>query len=150
MNSIANDMKTPFGYFSKLFFLCTTWQGDSPVLSESSGPRKCILFAYRVFLFSLPGCVLHWGAFQVVPVEKNPLANAGDVRDANSIPGLGRCFIGISRGGDKLGVAKWCSLLLCLLQSLKAPRSEMDSFWAPSWNPALWVTPLNSPKARKK
>ena len=64
----------------------------------------------------------------MVPVEKNPLANSGDVRDANSIPGFGRCFIGISRGGDKLGVAKWCSLLLCLLQSLKAPRSETDSF----------------------
>ena len=29
-------------------------------------------------------------ASQVVPVLKNPLANAGDVRDAGSIPGLGR------------------------------------------------------------
>ena len=28
--------------------------------------------------------------FQVVPVVKNLLANAGDVRDAGSIPGLGR------------------------------------------------------------
>lgn len=47
-------------------------------------------------------------------------------------------------------VANWCSLFFCLLQSLRVPLSEMDSFWAPSWNPALWVTPLNSPKARKK
>ena len=150
MNSIANNMKTPFGYFSKLFFPCATQQGDSPFLSESSGPRNCILFAYRIFLFSLPGCVLHWGAFQVMLVVKNPLANAGNVRDVNSVPGFGKCFIEISRGGDKLGVAKWCSLFLCLLQSLRDPHSEMDSFWAPSWNPALWVTPLNSPKARKK
>ena len=30
------------------------------------------------------------GAFQVVPVVKNLPANAGDVRDAGSIPGLGR------------------------------------------------------------
>ena len=28
--------------------------------------------------------------FQVVPVVKNPPANAGDVRDLGSIPGLGR------------------------------------------------------------
>ena len=29
-------------------------------------------------------------ASQVAPVVKNPLANAGDVRDAGLIPGLGR------------------------------------------------------------
>ena len=150
MNSIANNMKTLFGYFSKSFFPCATQQDDSPFLSESSGPQNCILLAYRVFLFSLPGCVLHWGAFPVVLVVKNQLANAGNLRDANSVPGFGRCFIGISRGGDKLGVAKWCFLFLCLLRCLRASRSEMNSFWAPSWNPALWVTPLNSPKARKK
>ena len=34
------------------------------------------------------------GASQVVLVVKNPPANAGDLRDAGSIPGLGR-----SRGG---------------------------------------------------
>ena len=32
------------------------------------------------------------GASQVVPVVKNLLANAGDIRDAGSIPGLGRCL----------------------------------------------------------
>ena len=30
------------------------------------------------------------GASQVAPVVKNPLADAGDIRDASSIPGLGR------------------------------------------------------------
>ena len=32
---------------------------------------------------------IHWG-FQVVLVVKNPPANAGDIRDAGSIPGSGR------------------------------------------------------------
>ena len=32
-----------------------------------------------------------WRASQVVPVVKNPLANAGDVREVGLIPGLGRC-----------------------------------------------------------
>ena len=32
----------------------------------------------------------HLGAAQVVLVVKNPPANAGDIRDAGSIPGLGR------------------------------------------------------------
>ena len=36
-------------------------------------------------------------ASQVVPVVKNPAANAGDVRDACSIPGLGRS-LGIGNG----------------------------------------------------
>ena len=31
------------------------------------------------------------GAFQVAPVEKNPLANAGDISDVGWIPGSGRC-----------------------------------------------------------
>ena len=31
-----------------------------------------------------------FGASQVAPVVKNPPANAGDVRDLGSIPGLGR------------------------------------------------------------
>ena len=30
------------------------------------------------------------GAFQVALVVKNPPVNAGDVRDTNSVPGLGR------------------------------------------------------------
>ena len=31
-----------------------------------------------------------WGASKVVPVVKNPPVNAGDMRDAGSIPGSGR------------------------------------------------------------
>ena len=31
------------------------------------------------------------GASQVAPVVKNPLADAGDIRDTGSIPGSGRC-----------------------------------------------------------
>ena len=38
------------------------------------------------FLTRAPGCL----ASQVALVVKNPSANAGDVRDANSIPGSGR------------------------------------------------------------
>ena len=34
------------------------------------------------------------GASQVVLVVKNPPANAGDIRDAGSIPGLGRSLGG--------------------------------------------------------
>ena len=33
------------------------------------------------------------GASQVALVVKNPPANAGDVRDAGSIPGWGRAFV---------------------------------------------------------
>ena len=33
--------------------------------------------------------MLSW-ASQVMPVLKNPPANAGDIKDASSIPGLGR------------------------------------------------------------
>ena len=35
------------------------------------------------------GEIVHW-ASQVVLVLKNPLANAGDIRDVSLIPGLGR------------------------------------------------------------
>ena len=44
-------------------------------------------------------------ASQVAPVVKNPLANAGDVRDAGLIPGLGR-----SPGegnGNPLSILAW-------------------------------------------
>ena len=40
-----------------------------------------------IFIQSL----LYGGASQVVLVLKNPPANAGDIRDASSTPGLGRC-----------------------------------------------------------
>ena len=43
----------------------------------------------------LPYCPIR--ASQVLPVVKNPAANAGDVRDACSIPGLGRS-LGIGNG----------------------------------------------------
>ena len=35
-------------------------------------------------------CNIIWGTSQLVPMVKNPPANAGDLRDAGSIPGLGR------------------------------------------------------------
>ena len=35
------------------------------------------------------------GAFQVVLVVKKPSANIGDIRDAGSIPGLGRSLEGV-------------------------------------------------------
>ena len=56
--------------------------------------RKAILQSYRI-LFSghqfckTSNCTLRW-ASQVVLVVKNPPANAGDVRDMGSIPGLER------------------------------------------------------------
>ena len=45
------------------------------------------------------------GAFQVVLVVKNPLANAGDIRDTGSIPGLGR-----STGGGHGNPLQYCCL----------------------------------------
>ena len=39
---------------------------------------------------SSPFATLNQGASQVVLVVKNPLANAGDIRDMGSIPGLRR------------------------------------------------------------
>ena len=39
---------------------------------------------------ALWSCIASSGASQAVPVVKNPPANAGDARDAISIPGLGR------------------------------------------------------------
>ena len=38
----------------------------------------------------MPFAVLDLGASQVVLVVKNPPANAGDIRDVGSVPGLGR------------------------------------------------------------
>ena len=43
----------------------------------------------------MPGCGLN-RAFQVARVVKNPLANAGDIREAGSIPGSER-----SPGGER-------------------------------------------------
>ena len=45
---------------------------------------------YPFFFFFLVEVLLIWGASQVARVVKNPPANAGDVRDAGSIPGWGR------------------------------------------------------------
>ena len=44
-------------------------------------------------------------ASQVVLVVKNPLANAGDIRDACLIPGLGR-----SPGGENGNTLQYCFL----------------------------------------
>ena len=61
------------------------------------------------------------GASQVALVVKNPLANARDIRDVGSIPGLGR-----SPGGG-IGYplqCSWASLVTQLVKNL----------------PAVWVT----------
>ena len=52
----------------------------------------------------MPGCGLN-RAFQVALVVKNPLANAGDIREAGSIPGSER-----SPGGGH-GNPLWLSCL---------------------------------------
>ena len=36
----------------------------------------------------------------MVVVVKNPSARAGDIRDAGSIPGSGRCWEGLGAGGE--------------------------------------------------
>ena len=41
-------------------------------------------------MFMYSSIIQHLGASQVVLVVKNSLANAGDIRDTSSIPGLGR------------------------------------------------------------
>ena len=49
-------------------------------------------FSASVYVFHFPQTYKdqnnHMGASQVAPVEKNPLAKAGDTGDAGSIPGL--------------------------------------------------------------
>ena len=51
------------------------------------------------------GIILSVRAAQVVLVVKNPRANAGDVRDAGSIPGLGRSAGG--GHGNPLQYSSW-------------------------------------------
>ena len=48
---------------------------------------------------------MEWGAYQVMLEVKNPLANAGDIRDAGSIPGSGR-----SPGGGHGNPLQYCCL----------------------------------------
>ena len=54
-----------------------------PVASQRPGCQACSADGLR------PQCREH-GASQVVLVAKNPPANAGDIGDVGSIPGLGR------------------------------------------------------------
>ena len=53
----------------------------------------------------LLGHILRTEAPQVVPVVKNPTANAGDTRDSGSVPGLGR-----STGGRHLNPIQYSCL----------------------------------------
>ena len=46
-------------------------------------------FFFLVFIYLVAQAALSW-ASQIVLVVKNPPANAGDIRDVGSIPGLGR------------------------------------------------------------
>ena len=48
--------------------------------------KKILALCREVLSNNYPCC----GASQMAPVVKNPPANAGDIRDAGSIPGLGR------------------------------------------------------------
>ena len=42
---------------------------------------------------------------------KNAPANAGDMRDASSVPGSGRSCAGVGAGGVRLGVAVYSGIL---------------------------------------
>ena len=48
------------------------------------------LLGYYTFFILYIQCLLYQGASQVALMVKNPPANAGDIRDAGSIPTLGR------------------------------------------------------------
>ena len=54
----------------------------------STGVQVLYLFARVIFMIGLTTHKM--AALQVVLVVKNPLANAGDVRDSGLIPGFGR------------------------------------------------------------
>ena len=54
----------------------------------STGVQVLYLFARVIFMIGLTTHKM--AALQVVLVVKNPLANAGDVRDSGLIPGSGR------------------------------------------------------------
>ena len=75
----------------------------SPPLTHSS---------FHILFFSLRSNFLLWAilslsiqGFQVVPVVKNTSANAGDVRDTGSVPGLGRSPGG--GHGNPSGIPAW-------------------------------------------
>ena len=69
-------------------------QADSLPLSHQGSPVVFIPFTKSLQrdYSSYSPMPLLWGimGFQVAPVVKNPPSNAGDVRDASSIPGSGR------------------------------------------------------------
>ena len=66
--------------------------------------KKCFLCCFLIiYQYKIVICFCEEWTSQVALVVKNPPANAGDVRDAGSIPGLGR-----SPGG---GHGNQCSIL---------------------------------------
>ena len=75
-------------YFLKTFSSVTTEQ------SSQSGNKILIYYCYLIHspqgkhLLSISSP--SWGVSQVVPVVKNPPANARDIRDVSLIPGSGR------------------------------------------------------------
>ena len=74
---------------------------DQTLVSRITG-RFFTIWATRKFVIIFSSYYLLYGAFQLLLVVQNPPANAGDARDAGSIPGLGR-FPG-GRNSESLSV----------------------------------------------
>ena len=74
---------------------------------------------------------------QVVLVVKNPPANAGDIRDVDSIPGLGRWKVG--NGNPLWGQPTPKPNYICLENS-----TNRKAYWATVHGPAKTQTRLNT------
>ena len=88
-----------------------------------------LLNSYLIFFFFKKPNNHIWRASQVVPVVKNPTANAGDIRDVGLIPGLER-----SPGGEP-GNPLQCS---CLENPMDrgawwATVHRVVKSWTPFW-----------------
>ena len=68
----------------------SSWPRDQIQVSYVYCIGRWIFFNHWFFTFWEAPCVCVYWASQVVPVVKNPPANAGDTGDVGSIPGLGR------------------------------------------------------------
>ena len=89
------------------------------------------------------------GASQVVLVVKNPPANAGDIRDMGSIPGLGRSPGG--GHGNPLQYSLGTSLVAQTVKNLPAMQETWvqslgrEDPWRGEWQPTPVLLPGESP-----
>ena len=107
------------------------WDSCSQVLN--------ILCVVNMHIFIGYLCV-SWRASQVVPVVKNPLAKAGDVREVGLIPGLGR-YTGEGNGiplqcsclENPINRAAWWATVHRVTKTGTWPKGLSTHRWSVSW-----------------